>query len=391
MTSGRRTRPTGHATADVATLAVRTVHGQWSDVYCQAGRGEAAMRRCLPRRFLLPLATLLIALLALVSCTRSPDADADADPRPAPPAPPADDGADDPEPPEPPETGDEPSATLEEQAIALWEDFHTERLAQLTSDADPDAVAFDGLATEQGTEAAIDLIFVGRGELAIDITEAEFWPQVEIAAAADRATVEDCILIAEQPDGRTDLDPTVKSQVWTGTLIATEDGWLVDHVVPGVDNCVAPELNRHLLDAYQAYHEAWTAAWDPPDPDHPLLGQTMVGERLEGIRQLLRDDRADGIAFRDPHDPLENAVVFDLGVGQATVSDCHPAHPDYGAYDIKTGGRLDEVIPPVEDGQLNLVSVDLVRQDDGSWKVAQSAGLDGTNCTPRGTDYVVAP
>ena len=391
MTSGRRTRPTGHATADVATLAVRTVHGQWSDVYRQTGRGEAAMRRCLPRRFLLPLATLLIALLALVSCTRSPDADADADPRPAPPAPPADDGADDPEPPEPPETGDEPSATLEEQAIALWEDFHTERLAQLTSDADPDPVAFDGLATEQGTEAAIDLIFVGRGELAIDITEAEFWPQVEIAAAADRATVEDCILVAEQPAGRTDLEATVKTQVWTGTLTATEDGWLVDHVVPGIDNCVAPELNRQLLDAYRAYHEARNVAWDPPTPDHPDLPQTMTGTRLENFQALLAEHLVEGIIVRDPHDPLESAVVFDLGVGQATVSDCHPAHPAYGAYDIETGERLDEVIPPVEDGQLNLVSVDLVRQDDGSWKVAQSAGLDGTNCTPRGTDYVVAP
>ena len=389
MTSRRCTSATGRATAGVATLAVRTVHGQWSDVYRQTGRGEAAMRRCSPRWFLLPLATLLIALLALASCTPSPDADAD--PRPAPPAAPADDGVNDPDPPEPLETGDEPSATLEEQAIALWEAFHTERLAQLTSDAEPDPVAFDGLATEQGTEAAIDLIFVGRGELAIDITEVEFWPQVEIAATADRATVEDCILVAEQPAGRTDLEATVKTQIWTGTLTATDDGWLVDHVVPGIDTCVAPELNRQLLDAYRAYDEAWRTAWDPPDPDHDLLPQTMAGEALRQIRADLTELGDRGVALRDAHDPLENAVVFDLGVGQATVSDCHPAHPEYGAYDIETGDRLDEVIPPVEDGQLNLVSVDLVRQDDGSWKVTQSAGLDGTNCTPRGTDYVVAP
>lgn len=273
----------------------------------------------------------------------------------------------------------------------LWEQVHTARLAQTHGEGEPNPDAFADLATEETVEPLVDLVAAGRGDVPMELADVELWPQVRVSAGGEAATVEDCILAAVRSGSDADAEVTVRSHVWTGSAVATDDGWLLDALVPGEPDCVPPELNRELLDAYGAYHEAWTAAWDPPDPDHPLLEQTMTGQRLEEIRQVLREHQVEGFARRDPRDPLEHAVVFELGIGQATVSDCHEAHPEHGVYDVANGERLDEVIPPVEPGQLNLTSVDLVRGDDGEWRVVEAAGLRDTDCVPEGTGYVVAP
>ncbi len=280
--------------------------------------------------------------------------------------------------------------TTAEAIAALWQAVHDERLAQAHAETPPDSDAFVGLATEQATEALVDLIRAARSDVPIEVTESEFWPEIEIAASGDEASVEDCVLVATRAS-EGEADVTVRSQVWTGSAIATEDGWRLHSISPGQDHCVAPDLNEQLLDAYAAYHRAWTTAWDPPNPNHPLLAETMTGQRLEEIRQQLQADREEGIAFRDPHDPRKNAVVLELGIGTATVSDCHPAHHDYGAYDVETDERRDDVIPSPQPGELHLTSVDLVRTDERTWKVESSALLTDSNCSPRGTSYVVAP
>lgn len=283
----------------------------------------------------------------------------------------------------------DPGLSADEQVAGAWDRAQVEFVAQLFVDAAPDPTGFAGLATDEGTEQFLDLVRIGRSDVPAQLAGSESWAEVEVAAGGREATIADCFLIASRPASDPGAEPTVRSQVWTATAVAGDDGWLIDTVSPGASDCVPPELNRQLLDAYEAYHEAWTKAWDPPDPDHRLLAATMTGSRLEGIRELLEQDRADGVAFRDPHDAVDNAVVFELGIGAATVSDCHEAHPDYGLYDLETGERLDE-IPPVEPGQLNLTSVDLVRTEDAAWKVTEAATLRDANCEPGGTPYVVA-
>lgn len=278
-----------------------------------------------------------------------------------------------------------------QQIAALWQDVHTERLRQTYADSEPDGTPFDQLATGDTVQVLLDHIRAGRGDVPAELVDVEYWPQIDISATGNAAEIADCIIVAERPAGQSDAEPTNRSQVWTATATRTDDGWLLDSVSAGVDRCVPPDLNQQLIDAYVAYHEAWTAAWDPPDPDHPRLAETMTGQRVAEIRRQLEADRAEGIAFRDPHDPSENAVVFDLGIGTATVSDCHEAHPGYGAFDVETGERLDDVVAPVEPGQVNLTSVELARTDGGVWRVAEAGGVDDANCEPGGTEYVVAP
>lgn len=283
-----------------------------------------------------------------------------------------------------------PLPSREDQVAQLWTALHEERLTQIDSDAPPAGGRFVDLVTSEAVELVVTLVDAGRNEVTAQRVDTEFWPTVEIAANGTEATVSDCILVARRPVADPNADVTVRSQVWRGAAEETEDGWRLSDVSPGATDCVPAELNRELFEAYRAYHEAWTAAWDPPDPDHPRLDETMTGDRLEGIRQALEQDRADGVVFRDPHDPSANAVVLELGIGRATVSDCHPAHPGYGAFDAETGERLDDIVAPVTEGQLNLTSVDLVRTTQG-WKVTDAGGVDGADCRPRGTPYDVVP
>jgi len=280
--------------------------------------------------------------------------------------------------------------TAEEQVAALWEAVHETRLAQIYRPDDPDEAAFADIATIETQEDLATLVQAARGDVPLDFVEAEYWPDIEISTSGS-AAIADCILVATRPSSQPEDEPSVRSQVWTGTVEPTSDGYLLSSISIGEGNCVPAELNRQLLEAYRDYHEAWTTAWDPPDPDHPLLEETMTGQRLEGIRELLREDRDAGIAFRDPHDPLTDAVVFALKIGHATVSDCHQADPGYGAFDAESGERLDDEVPPVEPGELHLTSVDLVRDEEGEWKVADAALLTDSDCEPRGTDHVVAP
>lgn len=285
---------------------------------------------------------------------------------------------------------DESTPSREDQVARLWVALHEERLTQIHRDAPSDGSRFADLATAEGVELSVSLVEAGRSDVSAELVDTEFWPSVEIAANGTEASVSDCILVAQRPVDDVSADATVRSQVWNGVAIETTDGWRFREVSPGTGDCVPADLNRDLLDAYRAYHEAWTAAWDPPDPTHPRLDETMVGDRLDGIRQALEQDSEEGIAFRDPHDPSANAVVLELGIGRASVSDCHPAHPGYGAFDVETGERLDDVVEPVAEGQLNLTSVDLVRTPQG-WKVTRAGGVDKADCRPRGTRYDVLP
>ena len=210
-------RPARPTTAPKVERAVRADRGS---AYAPTRRGIATMCRRPPHTLLLRLAMLTITVAVLASCTPAADPGPGVDDG----LPPATNDTDDPSSVDPPPDPPDPQPTRHEQALELWEAFHTERHAQLTADDQPDPTRFAGLATDDTADMVADLISIGRGELPFVITDVEYWPQVEIPATADIATIQDCILVAEQPADRPDVAPTVKSQVWTGTLIAVDDG-----------------------------------------------------------------------------------------------------------------------------------------------------------------------
>jgi hypothetical protein len=319
---------------------------------------------------------LLAVALLVAACSSAPASE----PEPPPPAdqPPA--GAPGSEPDEPGPSADEPSD--EEQLGELWVTFYRAWVEQAPLE-DTDPAAFADLAVDP--DELVSNLVAQRLESRPVVTEFEQWPQLVIDG--DTATITDCV-ITTQHERDEDGNVVTLSTSWEAQATTTAEGWRIETAGPRDLFCVAEELNEQLLDAYRAYRAAKEAAWDPPDPDHPGLDQTMTGGHLEFIHRLLEEHQRDGIVVRDPA-PTDNAVVWELGIGTATVSDCVRQVAGRGAFDAASGERIDELIPPVRDGQLDAQSVDLVRTDDGVWKVENQAGTRDTDCIEGSTRYAV--
>jgi hypothetical protein len=285
------------------------------------------------------------------------------------------------------EEPEEPAATEaagEQELLATWEAFHTAWTDQAALDQ-PDPQAFDDVAVDP--QAAVELLTAQRGDARTVTTDVELWPVVD-NTDADQATITDCAIVTQHPDGQPDTAATV-TVGWEATATLSDDGWRIDSAQPTGLFCIATELNEQLLDAYRDYRAGLDAAWDPPDPEHPALDATMAGEQLDFIRGLLTEHQVEGIVIREPA-PTDNAVVFEVGIGTATVSDCTEQVEGYGAFDLETGERLDDLIAPVEAGRLDAQSVDLRRMPDGTWRVVDQAASRDTDCVVGSTRYVVS-
>ena len=277
---------------------------------------------------------------------------------------------------------DTTSPPTDYEVAALWEDFLQAWLEEAEAE-EPDPEPFEHLATDP--DGLVEALAAQRLDGRTVTTEHELWP--EVAVDGDTATIDDCVIATQHPVGQDEAAATVSVR-WQAEAVAVDDGWRVETAQPLELFCVPPALNEELLEAYRHYRDAREAAWDPPDPDLPALEETMAGEHLEFIRELLAEHEREGIVVRDPA-PTTNAVVWELGIGTATVSDCFEQVPERGAYDLETGERLDDLIPPVRDGQLDAISVELVRTAEGAWKVEQQDGTRDTDCTPGSTRYAV--
>jgi hypothetical protein len=324
------------------------------------------------------LFTLFVAFLVLAACSNSelitepaepssPDGTAASDP--------GNSNESDPEPAEEP-----PGA---EELASVWEAFHAAWVEQAAAE-DPDPAAFEDVAADpDGVSAALT---AQRGDSRLVTTEAELWPRFDIEG--DSAEVADCTIVAQHPNGQPDSTATVTIG-WEATAVVTEGGWRIQDARQLDLFCIAEELNDELIGAYKAFRAAKEAVWDPPDPEHPDLERTMAGEQLEFIRDLLAEHQREGIVIREPA-PTDNAVVFDVGLGRATVSDCTEQVEGYGAFDVDSGERLHDLIAPVDPGRLDAQSVELERDGNGVWRVVDQAASRGTDCVIGSTRYEVS-
>lgn len=129
-----------------------------------------------------------------------------------------------------------------------------------------------------------------------------------------------------------------------------------------------------VLDAYEAFWDAYLEAADPMDPQHPVLQEHATGEQLQQVTGAFLARLSAGEVIRGEFDLAP--VVVELTGSTATVSDCYLDRS--GVFDAETGERLDQ-----ESGVRHLVTAEL-RFEDGSWKVA-SMTREGDGCTPETT------
>ena len=226
---------------------------------------------------------------------------------------------------------------------------------EVRASADLDPAPLENVAATEVVDGVIALFERQRssGSGAVETDVVLHASVVEIAA--DRATVEDCVLISPS------ITDTVG--VWhQADLARTEQGWIVEAVrIPSGGGCVPQAIADEAIAAYEAYYEAVAGFWDPPDPQDPLISEVLAEPRREIIVGLLEEHEARGVAFRSR--PINHPEVIEVrSPKELVILDCSEPDPEYGLYDIATGDRLPDV-PPVREGQRNLQSVVMVIRD----------------------------
>jgi hypothetical protein len=318
------------------------------------------------------LLTLLAVLVVLAACSNAEPAAVPEEPsNPDATAPPGDPDNE----PEPEPADDPPGA---EELADVWEAFHAAWVEQATVDV-PDPAAFEEVAADP--VGVVEALMAQRGDSRLVTTETESWPRSDIDD--DKAEVADCIIAEQHPDGQPDSVATVTIG-WEATAVVTDDGWRIQDAHQLDLFCIAEELNDELLAAYATWLEAHSEWYEPPDPEHPLLEATMAGPGLSDMREVLADDRDAGISMRFPHET--QAVVTELALETARVTDCYAAPDGYGAFDMDSGERRTGIVPAPEPGQLNRTVADLDRTEDG-WRVVGWRWEEQNNCEPGETRY----
>jgi hypothetical protein len=265
------------------------------------------------------------------------------------------------------------------EALAdVWEAFHKAWTEQAAADI-PDPTAFTDLAVDP--QQTIEMLAAQRGESRLVAIETELWPQFDIDG--DRAEVTDCAIVTQHPHDQPDSPATVTIG-WQATAVAAEDGWRIDDARQLDLFCIAEELNDQIVEAYRDWLDAHSVWSEPPDPDHPLLDETMAEPGLSDMRAMLTEDRKSGISMRFPHEA--RATITSIGPGAVRVTDCYLAPDGYGAFDVESGERRGDIVPPPEPGQLNRTVADFERTDQG-WRVVGWRWEERSECEPGESRY----
>lgn len=130
-----------------------------------------------------------------------------------------------------------------------------------------------------------------------------------------------------------------------------------------------PDDQQQVLAAYRAFWDAYIAASNPMNPEHPALADHAADGELDTVRRTLLARRSAGEVFKGTMDlaPKVTAIEGD----RATVTDCHD---DNLVVVDAASGAIKEPDDPVR----KLVTVTLVRGGPAGWKVtAIKLGSEG--------------
>lgn len=124
---------------------------------------------------------------------------------------------------------------------------------------------------------------------------------------------------------------------------------------------------QQVLEDYKKGWEAYLAALDPPNPNHPEFLRYTTGEALTQSRAYMSELQAGGLVGRGAFE--FNASVRSLEGDKAVVWDCSLDRSF--KYDARTG-QLRDNPNPVKDS----IQTEMVRED-GVWKHARVTDQEG--------------
>ncbi len=213
-----------------------------------------------------------------------------------------------------------------------------------------------------------------------------FSPDVDSDVDIAARTFENHPLLTDNGGGTVRIDdclqvtpPDTSPFVWfSGTATAEAGVWRVTSIEPeALGGCVPAEIADAAIAGYEEYWDARVVFWEPADPDHPLVEETLTGPQLEVIRDLLIDHQQRGLVLRGRAETHPEVVQI-TSATELTILDCMIQDPDRGVFDAATGERTDD-IAPVAEGQRDLRSTVMVLED-GRWKVSDVQGQANVRC-----------
>lgn len=261
------------------------------------------------------------------------------------------------------------------EVAAAWNDFWSAWVDVRASD-DLNTTPLEGVATPAVVTSVLAFLERQAKTSGPVETDVSLSPAVTVETSST-ATIEDCVL----------LDPSVTETtgVWyTAELVNDSSGWKVASLrIQDASGCVPAAMAAEAISAYEAYYAALPEFWNPPDPDHPILGKVLAEPRLSGMRELLAEHAERGVTYRS--DPTNHPEVVEVrSLTELVILDCYEPGADDGLYEIASGERLPDE-PGVESGQRNLRSAVMVFED-GVWKASDFQGQVNFECVFAPTD-----
>ena len=132
-----------------------------------------------------------------------------------------------------------------------------------------------------------------------------------------------------------------------------------------------PDDQQQVLSSYRAFWDAYIAASNPMNPEHPALADHAADGELDTVRRTLLARRSAGEVFKGTMDLASKVTALDGD--RATVRDCHD---DNLVVVDAASGAVKEPDDPVR----KLVTVTLVRGGPAGWKVT-AIKLESEGCS----------
>ena len=101
-----------------------------------------------------------------------------------------------------------------------------------------------------------------------------------------------------------------------------DGGWIIDGITRESRGCVPAELNEQVLQHYEEYRLGLVEYWDPPDPDHPLIAETLSGELRDVTRQVVLQFQTDGLRNIVSSSDTSPEVVSVSSATRILIQDC---------------------------------------------------------------------